>query len=516
MKKCLTLILSLMLAAGLYAQNETLKEGGGCPMEEIMEYVDDGKVYEKVFSDPYDPDEESAVSSAWAAFNTAFGTESLPHGVISTVFEPDALQQIDGIMGNIGNSLALIQIATDLSNGDKLKTMENSVKTGMFYAIGKWGWRSLKLAGTGLQVFDYMLTSFGQFALTSKLEGLAEAYKHYYNSPKGKRDLETWRKIIERAESDEALQKEIDDYLNAYFVAEDYDRLITYKKYEKEQKDAVKQDFLQYNLLPYLQPLFKTLEKEAREEKIREVCNEYEKVIRLLNTRNRYRIRLDAPPDSYGACKAAIQVMRADGTSKLYVKGSFNDEGICYLSFTKYSLLVNDIEKARAVLRYSGPGGVKMFYRDIDLREDRTTVDFSLSEEEEKPEAQTKDIAEAERAEAPETPEKPEGAIELGGTLKAVLTTNAVPLNVKIKEVRNNDREYAGNIVHGRFPRKNTLTINKLTREMTLVYKLRGPFAPELICRGLPVAPNTYTGIIETNNAEKVKVGTFTLVLTGK
>ncbi|MDZ7820470.1 MAG: hypothetical protein U5N26_00900 [Candidatus Marinimicrobia bacterium] len=91
-----------------------------------------------------------------------------------------------------------------------------------------------------------------------------------------------------------------------------------------------------------------------------------------------------------------------------------------------------------------------------------------------------------------------------------------MPLKVKIKEVRNNDREYAGNIVHSRFPRKNTLTISKLTREMTLVYKLRGPFAPELICRGLAVAPNTYKGIIETNNAEKVKVGTFTLVLTGK
>ncbi|MDZ7820469.1 MAG: hypothetical protein U5N26_00895 [Candidatus Marinimicrobia bacterium] len=298
--------------------------------------------------------------------------------------------------------------------------MENSVKTGMFYVIGKWGWGSLKLAGAGLQVFNYMLTSFGEFSLTSQLEGLATAYNHYYNSGVGKRDLETWKEIIEGLDSKEALQKEIDDYLNAYFVEEDYNRMIThgYDNHKKEQKEAVKKDFLQHNLLPYLQPLFKTLEKEAREKQLKAVCDEYKKVVRLLNTRNRYRIRLDAPPESYAACKTAIQVMRADGTSKLYVKGSFNDEGICYLSFTKYSLLVNDIEKARAVLRYSGPGGVKMFYRDIDLREDRTTVDFSLPEDSEKDEAEVEDTPGTETAEAREAPEKAEGAVELGGALK--------------------------------------------------------------------------------------------------
>ncbi|MDZ7820468.1 MAG: hypothetical protein U5N26_00890 [Candidatus Marinimicrobia bacterium] len=112
MKKYFTPILCLMLAAGLYAQNETLKAQNSCSQFDIMEYVDNNNVYENVFSDPDDPDENSAVSSAWGAFNTAFGIESLPHGMISTVFEPDALKRIDGIMGNIGNSLALIQIAT--------------------------------------------------------------------------------------------------------------------------------------------------------------------------------------------------------------------------------------------------------------------------------------------------------------------------------------------------------------------------------------------------------------------
>lgn len=105
---------------------------------------------------------QAAVSAAWNAFNAAFSVESLPHGMISSIFEPEALKRIDDVMGKAGNGLALIQIATDLGNKDTLSAMSNSIKTGLYYTIGKWGWKSLKIAGAGLQVFDYMLTAFSE------------------------------------------------------------------------------------------------------------------------------------------------------------------------------------------------------------------------------------------------------------------------------------------------------------------------------------------------------------------
>jgi hypothetical protein len=71
-------------------------------------------------------------------------------------------------------------------------------------------------------------------------------------------------------------------------------------------------------------------------------------------------------------------------------------------------------------------------------------------------------------------------------------------------------------VVHKQFPKGNTLTINKTTRELTFIYKLKGLFAPELICKGLPVAPNTYSGTIVTNDGNNVSVGVFTMILQGK
>jgi hypothetical protein len=75
---------------------------------------------------------------------------------------------------------------------------------------------------------------------------------------------------------------------------------------------------------------------------------------------------------------------------------------------------------------------------------------------------------------------------------------------------------YYATVVHKQFPKGNTLTINKTTRELTFIYKLKGLFAPELICKGLPVAPNTYSGTIVTNDGNNVSVGVFSMILQGK
>ena len=99
---------------------------------------------------------------------------------------------------------------------------------------------------------------------------------------------------------------------------------------------------------------------------------------------------------------------------------------------------------------------------------------------------------------------------------KALFTTNGLPLDVKVKKTKETSNKYIGTLIHGRIPKGNVLTINKTTGEMSLVYKLKGPFAPQLICKGLPIAPNTYSGSIVTNDVNAVNVGTFTLLLFNK
>ncbi|MDZ7796886.1 MAG: hypothetical protein U5N56_07525 [Candidatus Marinimicrobia bacterium] len=502
MKKHIIFFLALVLAAGLFAQNERIKDPRFFRTSELLSFIYNEPVYEDVFKDPDDPDKEIATEAAWSAFTKAYGIESLPHGMISTVFQPQALEKIDVAMGNIGNSLALIQIANDFYMGNTLNATSNAVKTSMFYAISQWGWRSLQIAGVGLQVFDYMLTTVGEAAVTARKQALWDAYFDYYYKGMGKRDLRQWKEILSSMRTSEEVEEEINNYLEAFFHADGLDKKLTRGWHTEAEIKSVKAEYLQTYLLPYLKPLFAKLKDEAYDKELEFIKELYIETALKLNKYNKYRFQIEAPYEYYPMCQCGIQVM-SNGNTKIFVKGKASDLGVCDLQFTKYSVLVNNITKARAVLRVNTPNGPRMFYQPVDLKKDQSFINFSLTEEDIK------------KDESEETPEET-SSLELGNTINAVFVTNGKTLNVKIGKVRESKTEYTGKMVHRKIPEKNTLTINKITREMNFVYKLKGLFAPELICRGLPVAPNTYKGIIETNNAEKVKVGTFTLILNEK
>gem|GEM_PF-3403147 len=519
MKKCFLFILILLFSSSLFAQTEKI-EKTYCSWSGISEFLDKGDIYAGIFKDPEFPDEDKALKAAWGAFNTAWGIESLPHGLISEIFEPSSLNNINKGMGMVGNSLALLQIAGDYSSGDKLSAMSNSVKSGMFYAIGKWGWKSLKIAGAGLQVFDYMLTSFGNYYVDTKQEALRTAYFDYYGKGSGKRDLKTWKSIIKKLDGEKEIKKEIDDYLNLYFNADALDGPYMTVHIEDNIKAAVKKAYLHERLLPYLEPLFLNLNKEAREETLNKICKEYDKLVDKLNSSKNYKIKVNGDESRVAECKSAIQVM-ANGNQEYFVKGSFDDWGESKLSFTNYSLLVHDVTKARAVCRYKTESGYQNLYKEIDLKKSNMTISFDLPDEkEESPEEEapaSEEVAESKTSEKPdqvkkEAPSEEPASVDVSNLSKALFTTNGLPLDVKVKKTKETAGKYIGTLVHARIPKGNVLTINKTTGEMSLVYKLKGPFAPQLLCKGLPVGPNSYAGSIVTNDANAVNVGTFALV----
>lgn len=499
MKKHFILFLSLVLAAGLFAQNERIKDPRYFRTSKLLSFIYHEPVYEDVFKDPDNPDKEVATEAAWNAFTKSYGIESLPHGMISTVFQPQALEKIDVAMGNIGNSLALIQIANDFYTGNTLNATSNAVKTSMFYAISQWGWRSLQIAGVGLQVFDYMLTSFGEAAVTARKQALWDAYFDYYEKGVGKRNLEQWKEILSSMSTREEIEEEINKYLEAFFHADGLDRKLTRGWHTEAEIKSVKAEYLQTYLLPYLKPLFEKLNDEAYEKELAFIKELYIETALKLNQYNKYRFQIDAPHEYYSMSQCGIQVM-SNGNTKIFVKGKVSSLGVCDLKFTKYSILVNNITKARAVLRVNTPNGPKMFYQPLDLKKEQSFINFSLTGE---------DIKKDEIEESAEET----SSVELGNTVNAVFITNGRTLNVKIEKVRENKTEYVGKMVHRKIPEKNTLTINKVTREMSFIYKLKGLFAPEMICRGVPVAPGSYAGDILTNDKNNVKTGVFTLTL---
>lgn len=387
----------------------------------------------------------------------------------------------------------------------------------MFYAIGKWGWKSLKIAGAGLQVFDYMLTSFGNYYVSTKQEALRSAYFEYYEKGSGQRDLKTWRQIIKKLDGEDAIQKEIDAYLEKYFSADALDGPYMTVNIEDNIKTAVKKAYLEERLLPYLKPLFAKLNEEAKEETLDKICDEYKRLVRRLNSYKTYTFHVNGDPEKVVSCQSAIQVM-SNGEKSYFVKGDVNEKGFSKLRLTHYSLLVHKVTKARAVLRYKSGDDYKMLYKDIDLKKDKLDLNFDLpadeKEEEQSASENTKTADETSKSKTEPT-NSSDDSVELTATMKAVFKANGSPLNIKIKKTKETSNMYYATVIHNQFPKGNTLTIDKTTRELTFIYKLKGLFAPELICRGLPIGPNSYSGMIVTNDGNAVKVGAFSLVLLG-
>lgn len=511
--KTVLFLVFVMAVLPLAAQQETMDTY--CSWSTISDLVNKRSFYKDIFKDVRHPDTEKALAEGWKAFTDAYSLEGLPQGMIAELFEPAALEKINSTMGNIGNGLALLQILGNYANKDTLSAVSNSIKTSMFYAMGTWGWKALKIAGAGLQVFDYMLTSFGEVSVGKRQEALREAYFIYYEKGPGKRDLTAWRAIIEKLEGDKAVESEISAYLNAYFTITDdeIDKKISGGLITTDEIANVKKQYLEERLLPYLAPLFQRLREEARQEKLNDLSNKMASVAEHMNEQKKFRIYLNAPEEERLKCKGGIQV-RINGEYKLYVHAPIAESGYCDLGFTRYSLILNKVDSARAVLRHDTGNGPVYVYQPLDLRKNRTTVYFELPGETEEGSAESNEETE-EVKDPPSSPKEP-GSFVLKKTMSALLTTNNVPLEVTIRQTHDSNTDYIATIENKTFPKGNVLTINKLTQEMTWVYKLKGPFAPELICKGIAVAPNIYSGIIVTHDANAVEVGTFSLILFAK
>ena len=506
MKKISVLILFVLISLPLVAQKETIEYPTLIRTSELYQFIDDNPVYENVFKDPDNPDKNEATKAAWNAFAKAYKIEGLPHGLVSTIFQPNALSKIDVAMENIGNSLALMQIAHDLYIGDTKSASNTAIKTSMYYAISKWGWSSLQIASVGMQILDYMLTTIGEATVEARKQGLWDAYFDYYEHGLGKMSLEKWQEKLGSLQTQEEVEKYIHDHLEAFFYADALDKKLTRGWHTEAEIKSVKAEYLQTYLLPYLNPMFQKLNDTAYDKELEYVKEIYIETANKLNQYNHYKFQIEAPYKYYNKCQCGIQVM-SNGNKKIFVKGDVSDLGACHLKFTKYSVLANNITQARAVLRVNTPDGTKMFYKPLDLSKDLQYINFTISEEDLENEETQEDVSEK------ETKQQSESPVELKSEIRAIFTANGVPVQLKIKKTSETPTLYRGTVKHKQFPKGNTVTINKVTRELTFIYKLKGPFAPELICKGLPVAPNAYTGIIVTNDGNAVPVGPFSMVL---
>ena len=112
-------------------------------------------------------------------------------------------------------------------------------------------------------------------------------------------------------------------------------------------------------------------------------------------------------------------------------------------------------------------------------------------------------------------PDKVSGTLVItgmhGGTVTGS-TTHKVSL-IKTKE---DSTHYYGRIEERSIPKGNTVVIEKSSNVLKLTYKLRGPFAPKVLCESAPTIRGHYAGLMKSldrKNVPQVQIGNFMLSL---
>lgn len=490
------------------------------------------KVYNEVFKGEC-IQKENAVRAGWDGFFGMYGLASIPIGFTDEVFGPNVLKRINKGMGHIGNGLALTQIAIDIRNGDFFAAETNAIKTSAYYAISEWGWKGLKIGAFGMQFIDYSLTTFGTELISMKKSAWHSAYFTYYDKESGVyRNLKQWREVFKDVKSSEEIEEIIKEYLKRFWnednplqYADNTGRsnLFTQSELSAEDKLELEKSYLNERLLPYLRPLFLKLPDLERKEKAKAMVEECKKLAVEFNKKNDVIVKpLDGKkyPGEIDVCIRA----KMNGEKGSFMIKSVDQHGGAVFEFTRYSLLKREVENAVLVVRNKTEKGKRYFKQKIDLKKNRNSVYYTFKDyDDKKKEEDAPDVKEEEpEVEAPEIVAEPEPEPEekqpivnespvFVDNMEAMLKVKgSKAMNVKLVKLSDSATEYKAIIKHKRFPKLNELVYDKVNNVVTISYKLKGRWAPWLICTSLTCKEGVYSGLIKTKDKHNREIGAFT------
>jgi len=181
--------------------------------------------------------DKSAIKIGWDAVEEGFGLVGAGVAFSNDALGAAVLNNINTVIGELGIVFAAARLAVELNLDKPAPAVANFVKSATFYALGKFGFKALKISSIGIFVLDYSLNKFAAKAVEAKYQDWEKAYFNYYRkrraSPEfaevAKRTAADWRKllleIIETSESPEQIQsrleEEIDKHINAFWKDSD-------------------------------------------------------------------------------------------------------------------------------------------------------------------------------------------------------------------------------------------------------------------------------------------------------
>ena len=283
------------IASGLFEANNLMARFGGQHSAVVQEFI----------ANNMSPAQEAAVlgKSVIDDWLKASGVILEFEGL---AYSSEFLSNLSDMLGNVGLSLALAQLAVDYSRGDERAMAVNAFNTSQGLAIGKWGTKALKVSMIGVMAIDYSLSKLAKQVIGGREDVWQRAYDLYYRENHSRSGAEWFRKLKElhdKANSPEQFNRLLDTELNMYtyrfwqeedsYIGDYQSRAMNHafsgwgglnEKLKQQIADRAKSNLLRDSL----EPVFRRLEEEIRYEQFLEyqkelsiLRNEFNRIVTL-------------------------------------------------------------------------------------------------------------------------------------------------------------------------------------------------------------------------------------------
>jgi hypothetical protein len=240
--------------------------------------------------------EIEAGKAGWSAFSGYFGIEGATATVLQECLGAAFLSNINSVCGEIGGIMVVVQLMMDLAQKDYLMAGLNFTKGSLYYSLGKWGSKAMKVGAAGAAAIEWYITTLAGIVNRKHDDFYYEALKWYFYNGDGNLSLETWKQKFMSAtiETPEDILKIVDDHVETFWISdnmynaisdaktgwglvgEDPFRFQLKKKHFKEYATAI-------YVLPYIKPLLHRLAEEETDRAAQRVADQLNKINDDLN-----------------------------------------------------------------------------------------------------------------------------------------------------------------------------------------------------------------------------------------
>jgi len=241
--------------------------------------------------------ESIAGDAGWKAFNSYMSLEGAGATILQECLGVTFLNNVNSVCSEIGGVLVVVQLLMDLANKEYDMAGLNFSKGSIYYSLGKWGSKAMKVGAAGAALVEWYINAFADVARRKHDNFYYETLKWYFYNGDGNKSLEEWEKTLVSSDikTEDDILKLVEAHVETFWISDNMYNAIGDAKQswglvgaDPAEFRTNKKHFEKYAIgiyvLPYIRPMLRRLAEREMDKAAQKIADEFNKINDELNS----------------------------------------------------------------------------------------------------------------------------------------------------------------------------------------------------------------------------------------